>query len=451
MPIQDLKHVVRELPGGGFVLVLNTGTDIGPESEAMLQALHSRSIGGIRHHLEAIAKRGPENFMSTYYVGYGDKSIGDCGTCTLFIEGVSMLVAKAIQDWPLYSGQESSTRYIDFASQPFVDPLSTEETRVALEALRSFYLKGVEALPADLMERYPRKEDEDEKLYTKAIKARAFDIMRAFLPSGATTNLAWHSNLRQIADKLLVLRHHPLAEVRTVAEAIEAAVLEAFPSSFGHKRYEATETYNAERMSEGYLFESKDHPDFAVRFDGIDRESLKEYREALETRPAKTELPKHMNECGMIGFDFLLDFGSFRDVQRQRAVTQRMPLVTMEHGFHPWYLGELTPELRNEAVPLLEKHRRFVDSLPANAADKQYYVPMGYLIPNRLTGTLPALVYLIELRTTRFVHPTLRVRAQEMGKALIERFGDYGLVLHYDGEPDRFDIGRGKHDIVAKE
>jgi thymidylate synthase ThyX len=416
----------------------------------MLQALHSRSIGGIRHHLEVIAKRGSENFMSTYYVGYGDKSIGDCGSCTLFIEGVSMLVAKAIQDWPLYSGQESSTRYIDFAHQAFINPVGTEDATASLENLRAFYLKGIESLSVDLMTRYPRNEGEDEKIYTKAIKARAFDIMRAFLPSGATTNLAWHSNLRQIADKLLVLRHHPLAEVRSVAEAIDAAVSEAFPSSFGHKRYEATEAYNAQLMGEGYLFDVEQHPDFTVRFDGIDRDLLTTYREAMATRPVKTELPKHLNECGMIGFDFLLDFGSFRDVQRQRAVTQRMPLVTTKHGFHQWYLDQLTDELRAEALVLLRTHRQFVEALPCRDEEKQYYIPMGYLLPNRLTGTIPGLVWLVELRTTRFVHPTLRVRAQEIGKELTDRFGDYGLMLHYDAEPDRFDIGRGKHDIVSK-
>src|SRR3989338_5617161 len=90
--VLSLKHVTRELPGGGKVLVLNTGAIIGPEAEAMLQALHSRSVGGIAEHLEKLAEKGPEKFMSQFYVGYGHKSIGDCGSVTVFIEGVSMLV-----------------------------------------------------------------------------------------------------------------------------------------------------------------------------------------------------------------------------------------------------------------------------------------------------------------------------------------------------------------------
>ena len=126
--IESLRHAEKELPGGGKVLVLNTGPVISQEAEAMLQALHSRSIGGIKAHLEILRKKGADKFMETFYVGYGHKSIGDCGTCTIFIEGVSMLAAKAIQDWSLYSGQEASTRYIDFAKQPFVDPTGSKES-----------------------------------------------------------------------------------------------------------------------------------------------------------------------------------------------------------------------------------------------------------------------------------------------------------------------------------
>ncbi len=81
----------------------------------MLQALYSRSPKSVHEHLAKVRKDGSGNFMSQFYVGYGHKSIGDCGTTSIFIEGLSMLAAKAIQQWPLYSGQEASTRYMDFS------------------------------------------------------------------------------------------------------------------------------------------------------------------------------------------------------------------------------------------------------------------------------------------------------------------------------------------------
>lgn len=451
MSIETLSHTTKTTPSGGTVLVLNTGALIGPEAEAMLQALHSRSIGGIKSHLEVLKARGAEKFMSTYYVGYGHKSIGDCGSCTIFVEGVSMLAAKAIQDWALYSGQEASTRYIDFATQPFVDPVGTTESQQMLEELRAFYVRGLAELVPDLKLRYPRGDEENEALYDKAINARAFDILRGFLPAGATTNLAWHSNLRQVADKLQELRHHPLAEVREIADAIEEAVLEAYPNSFSSKRYEATEVYNKEQMKDYYFAAPAGYPSFELATNSIDEELLGTYRSIMSSRPAKTELPRRIAECGTVRFDFLLDFGSFRDLQRQRSVTQRMPLLTTTHGMHEWYLAELTPELRAAAQEMLDRHTSTMQTMGVSPELQQYLIPMGYRLPNRLTGNLSALVYVVELRSTRFVHPTLRVVAQQMGRELLGLFESHGLVVHFDDTEDRFDIGRGNHDIVKKE
>jgi len=447
----DLRHVVRNIPGGGKVLILDTGAVIGPEAEAMLQALYSRSIAGIEEHLKILAEKGPKKFMSTFYVGYGHKSIGDCGTGTIFIEGVSMLAAKAIQDWRLYSGQESSTRYIDFSSQPFIDPLGTDASKRILEAWREFYLKGLEVLQPHLMKRFPIQEGEKSGVYEKAIKVRAFDIMRSFLPAGASTNLAWHSNLRQMADKLLWLRHHPLKEVRSVAEAMEDALLEMFPSSFSKKRYAETEEYTDLCMSLENYFIADQPPDFELtRFD-IDTNMLSQSTEILRGRPPKAELPKYLAECGTLQFEFMLDFGSFRDIQRHRSVTQRMPLLTTRHRFTPWYLNEFPKDFQKEAHVFLSAQERALFALDASPEVKQYYTAMGYSLPNRLTGDIPALVYLVELRATRFVHPTLRVRARQIAEVLKDCFGDAGLVLHLDIDPDRFDVKRGTHDIVKKE
>ena len=126
--LADLKHTFVKLESGGEVIILDTGAVIDPEAEAMLQALHSRSTGGLRKHLEVLIQKGPDEFMRTYYVGYNHKSIGDCGTTSIFVEGVSMLVAKAVQDNPLYSGQEASTRFVNFSEQPFIDPTNSEKS-----------------------------------------------------------------------------------------------------------------------------------------------------------------------------------------------------------------------------------------------------------------------------------------------------------------------------------
>ena len=446
--LENLKHVKVGVTGGGKVIVLNTGSIIGPEADAMLQALHSRSVGGLEEHLKILAEKGPDNFMKNFYVGYGHKSIGDCGSATLFIEGVSMLAAKAIQDWPLYSGQESSTRYIDYQTQPFKNPIRSKEGEKILEAYREFYIKALEPTKEYLKRQFPIGAGEKENIYLKAIAARSFDILRGFLPAGSTTNLAWHTNLRQAADKIMLLRHHPLEEVRNVSIAIEEALRTAFPNSFVHEQYENTEKYNNFWMKEDYYYHNKKCPDFKLVNNSVNTKLLP--KKVLAQRPMKTELPKHLAEAGTLQFEFLLDFGSFRDIQRHRAVTQRMPLLTTELGFAKWYLGELPKELREKAKSFLEQRERKINKLKVSKEERQYYIAMGYNTSNRLTGNLPALVYLTELRATRFVHPTLRKRAKMMADVLVKIFGKFGLVMHLDKEIDRFDIKRGEQDIVLK-
>jgi thymidylate synthase ThyX len=452
--IKELKHTERPILGGGTILILDNGALIDSEAEAMIQALYSRDPRSVREHLNIVAEKGPEKFMADYYVGFGHKSIGDCGSGTIFFEGISMLAVKAIQDWMLYSGQEVSTRYLDFAKQPFVDPIGTKESREWLEKMRAFYVCAGEPLRSDLKRRFPKCESEKDSIYNKAIFARSFDILRSFLPAGASTSVSWHTNLRQAADKLMLLRHHPLAEVKNIAIALESALEEKFPGSFLHERFEATEKYNQDWMKHMYLTNCSPvllkKPDAMIARSRIDKEELKEWRHFLETRPPKTELPKVIGQCGTMKFNFLLDFGSFRDIQRHRAIIQCMPLLTTKFGFEPWYLSELPNILREEAEKLLGEHKKEIEKSFSRQEVLQYYIPMGYRVPNQLSGDLPALVYLAELRATRFVHPTLQKRAHQMADILKRRFGKFGLKIYVDSEIGRFDVQRGEQDIIKK-
>jgi len=444
------KHITRQLPNGGFVLVLNTEAKIDGQAEAMLQALHSRSTGGIMSHLKILEEKGAENFMEKFYVGYGHKSIGDCGSVTVFVESVSMLAAKAIQDWRLYSGQEASTRYVDFSEQKFLDPSDTKEGKEILENWRAFYLDAQIPVQEHLKKQFPKKDDEDSKIYEKAIIARAFDITRSFLPAGATTNISWRMNFRQFADEMMLLRHHPLKEVRDITEKTEEALKEMYANSFGHPKYPQTEEYNKKWMQKGYYYQNNNPKDFALLYDNVDRKMLAPYADILKTRPMKTELPMAIAECGVVAYEFLLDFGSFRDLQRHRAIVQRMPLLVRSHGFNQWYLDALPEDLREKTKEFIKSQEEKIDKLDSSEEDKQYFTAMGYLVPCRFSGDLKALVYLAELRSTRFVHPTLVRQMLKMIDSMKNLFEKDGLVLHLDEEPNRFDIRRGEQDITEK-
>lgn len=422
--------------------------EFGPEDTAMMQALYSRSALSVSEHVKKVKESGSGKFMERFYVGYGHASIADCGSTTIFIEDVSMLVAKAVQDWALYSGQETSSRYIDLSKREIKDPAGTKESKKILEKWMTFYTASQPAVEAHLKEKYKKKPDEDEKIYNKAIKARAFDILRGFLPAGVTTQLSWHTNLRQAHDKLDLLRHHQLAEVREVAGGILSNLKSKYANSFGHPVSDAQEKYR-EFLSKKYTYflDKNYEGDFNCKTN-IKNAELEKYSDILEKRPAKTGLPNFLAELGNITFDFLLDFGSFRDIQRHRNGVCRMPLLTTEFGFNDWYLEQLPEGLKKEAEKLIKEQIVVIKKLKARPEDLQYYTAMGFNVSCRVSYGLPACVYVLELRSGIMVHPTLRKVAHKMDGALHKVFPK--LLLHTDLNLDDWDTRRGTQDIKAR-
>lgn len=419
--------------------------ELHPEDNAMLQALYSRSPQSVTNHLEKVKAAGSGNFMDMYYVGYGHASIGDCGSTTLFIEYISMLAAKAIQDSPLYNGQEASTRYIDMSKQPVLNPLGTNEGRAIQDRWMAFYNAAMAPTIEHLKQTYPVKANEDAKQYEKAIKARAFDILRSFLPAGCTTFVSWHTTLRHAADHLDNLRHYPLAEVRSLAASMQTGLQERYSHSFNQKRYETEERYNAE-VGGLRLYDPQFCPTNVECGSTVDHRCVD--LPEIKNRPPKTRLPHYLDELGQVTYNFRLDFGSFRDLQRHRNGVCRMPLVSTRWGFQPWYLDQLPSDLQTQARELITVQTEAIRVLDAPSAEKQYYVAMGYNVPCKVTRGLPGTLYLIELRTSKTVHPTMRRAAQGMATALAARYPE--LTMHADMSADDWDIRRGAQDIVAR-
>lgn len=433
---------------------------LSPEDIAMVQALYSRSPATVHKHLARIRSAGSGNAMSVYYIGYGHASIGDCGTTTLFIEGVSMLTAKAIQDWMLYSGQESSTRYMDFSHVKFENPAGTAEGEEIQERWRSFYLNARPRVREHLLAKYPRGEDEEEKKYEKAIDARTFDVLRSFLPAGAHTMLSWTTNLRQLNDKLQWLCRHPDSFAAQTGQAILEAVRVRYPHSFGDKslktsreggRAEAVSQYASQVMADSYFLEEieglgKDDVRISTN---IPTEYLLRYSSVLASRPRGAEFPHWLAEAGNIQSEFYLDFGSYRDLQRHRSGTVRMPLLTTRHGFHPWYLQEMPESLRSEAEALLEQQTQAIHQLGLDAVSAQSYVAMGFRVPCRVTQPLPGFVYRLEVRTGKTIHPTLRHVSQRESQIFRDLFGDT-VPIYTDMDPDNWTVRRGSQTIEER-
>ena len=469
--------------------ILDSGTklmivdDLSPEDVAMLQALYSRSAESAEVHLEKVAATGSGKFMSQFYVNFGHKSIADCGTTTLFIEEVSLLAAKALQDWPLYSGQETSTRYINMSERRIVDPVGSSESKAILDAWIGFYTSNQNRVSEILIQRYPRRESEKPDTYARAIKARTFDVLRGFLPAGITTQLSWHTNLRQAGDHLTSLVNHPSAEIAELGRAIQAFLAERYPSSgfdrhvaavsgVGAKEgpearaaweaavaqeftYNAASTLNSDEVRYSAPLARHVHRFEPVMTTDVFDIRDARYAEILRTRPRGCVLPHFLSDLGQFSFEFLLDFGSFRDLQRHRNGVCRMPLLDTSYGFHPWYLEQLGDPangdvggLRDEAVDLIHDLQPRIGKISTDPVVRSYYTALGFRVPCQVTYALPALIYVMELRSSKTVHPTLRRQLHRMVNLFQQSHPN--VALHVDMDPDDWDVRRGDQTITKK-
>ena len=456
--------------------------DIHPEDGAMLQALYSRSPASVVDHLDKVRNSGSGNFMSKFYVGYGHASIGDCGVTTIFMENYSMLAAKAIQDNPLYSGQEASTRYLDFAGQPMVDPYNHPYTTSILNGWMDIYNKWMPTVVDHISITFPYDEADyaSEKQWENAVKARAFDMLRAYLPVGTTTLFSWTTNLRQARDKMRQLKSHPLPEMQQLGQDLYKQMVEKYPNSFtgqemeeGNARYAERDAY-MERMAMADNFQSYasikerfelkpeeikalEEGEMLVFGDSVDVEGLNNYeQEALTTRPKGVGLPRRLASYGSYDMIFTLDFGSYRDLQRHRNGVCQIPLMEKELGMYSWYMDELETllgadfkELEAETNAQFEKIGRLKEEgIDEDPLLTQYLLPMGITCVVQLSYSVPQVQYVAELRSGKPVHQSLRPIAQQMGRLLEEQFD--GIKMYIDWDQDNWTSKRGDQTITMK-
>lgn len=454
--------------------------DQNPEDLAMLQALYSRSPASVQKHLDKLKAVGSGKFMEQYYVGYGHASIGDCGSTTVFIEQVSMLVAKAIQDNPLYSGQEASTRYLDYSQQALHDPYNHPASATILQRWMEIYNRTLPLLKAGLEQKHPfdATRYKSERVWQNTLAARAFDIGRALLPVGTTTLLSWTTNLRQARDHLRRLRSHPLPEVRRVAEQVFAEIYAKYPNSFkadDMQKQDERRAYQEQFARRSFMSHASDligqfalspaeleqlnKGEMVVRRDAVNLAGLKANEQAvLQNRPSGAALPWALEAYGRYNLLFLLDFGSFRDLQRHRNGVCPVPVLDARFGMDPWYSEQFASLLSTADYAALKgdiaTQLAAVAELPAHIAEStpelsSYLLPMGLRALVHVAYSVPQMVYVGELRSGKTVHGSLRPVAQKMLRLLQADL--QGIAVHGDFDQDDWSEKRGEQTIAEKQ
>jgi hypothetical protein len=240
-----------------------------------------------------------------------------------------------------------------------------------------------------------------------------------------------------------------------IGEQCREVLVQRYPSSFSHRVNEDEAAYlRRVARSETYYAPPARHVaagDFEASCN-IDNSQLEaEALELISARPRKSNLPKSLARFGQYRCRFLLDFGSFRDLQRHRAGLCRMPLLTPDLGFNSWYLDQMPETLREKAARFVHQQYlelgRIVGELTP-VEDRQYFCPLGANVACELIYDLPQMLYVAELRSSQTVHPTLRWVAIQMLQVLKRRHPN--LALYGDTSEGIFSMRRGSQDIIDR-
>jgi len=430
-----------------------------PEVKAVTFAKCSRSAECFDKIAEELTEEKSAEFHDKWVVGFGHSSIAEHAVISLAVENVSNIATKAIEDSRLASFTEKSSRYQIFNKDKLYMPenvIGSDLKDVYSDAVNSL-MNAYEEMTTPMMDfvkqKYPRSDDQDEKLYSMVSKARACDNLRYLLPSAVLTNLGMTINARELEHLIAKLLSHPLKEMQDIGKDLKEKAIEAVPTliKFADKNNYISETKEQlKKIADWELGRAAgnnqavtitDFDPLAVNklvsailypYTNISHEEIQEkvlymsdekkekiIDETLKRRD-KFDAPLRELEHVYYTFDILLDFGAFRDVQRHRMCTQSNQPITVAHGY------DLPPEIREAGFEdkfktvvekSVEAYNKIYERFPEEA---QYVVPMCFRKRVLITWNLRELHHFISLRSGKKGHQSYRRIAQQCWRKLNE-------------------------------
>ncbi len=416
---------------------------------------------------EIVAIKKAEEFYDRVLVGYGDDSVAELGGAHIACENVSNIASKVLEEGRIgLSPLEKSTRYVFFNEkvngeykyyrEPVIMDSEFADLYVKIcDMLFDAYSELIDPMKKFIMERHPMKEV-SERAYNFTIKAKACDVLRVFLPASTLTNIGLYGNGRAFEYLLMKMYAHDLAEMRNTAASMHEELSKAIPSfvkrsndKYGQESQKfiketrsglsgilkdlITENiqtsndvslidYDSEERAEikiatAIIYAYSKYPMNQIRKKvlpmsrDLRRKIISEY---LQRRQNRRHKPGRAFENTYYTFDILCNYGSYRDLQRHRVLTQEKQDLTIEHGYDtPKELVEagFGSKYHDCMQKVVEAFSEITRHYPKEV---QYVVPFGFRVRWYFTLNLREMFHLLELRTMQQGHPDYRKICQNM-------------------------------------
>ncbi len=391
---------------------------------------------------EAGEGRRAQELYERIFLGYGDDSVAQLGGAHIACEWTSNLLTKILQRPRLAAYLEQSTRYLAYDEQ--IEPLGYRYYRDerlgpeyvgAMDFLFDTYSRTLAEVTAWAEGRFPRGEDESPAAHTRAVRAKALDLVRGLLPAASMSHVGIYASGQTYEQLVLHLLAHPLAEARAYGELLLEELEKMIPSL---TRVEGDE----EQLLAACLFEASTLAEAealaAVRALGADeRSSL--LAELVGERENRRHRPGRGFEALRYRFEIVSDYGAFRDLQRHRMLTCQWQQLTP-------HLGADVPDevgvagCGGDYERALERSRAEYERLRDEglAEEAPYALCLAYRIRYVLDLNAREAMQLVELRSGREGHPSYRAVAHEVRRLISGAHPGVGAAMQWvdeDSEP----------------
>jgi thymidylate synthase ThyX len=405
------------------------------------------------------------------FLGYGDDSVAQLGGAHVACEWVSNVLTKILQRPRLGAYLEQSTRYIAYdvpipGSDPahpryryHRDPELGPAYAAAMDRLFGIYSAALPPVTAWAAGQFPRAEEEPEAAHSRAITAKALDLLRGLLPAASLSHMGIFASGQTYEQLILHLLAHPLPEARSYGEMILREIKSVMPSFVARVErperggewiaYLQERARAGERWSRRLGIDTAEHADLnrpsvtllkvegdeddllaALLFEaaGSSEEAVKDAVAELDdperagmlsdlvgARSNRRHRPGRGFEALRYRFEIVSDYGAFRDLQRHRMLTVQWQSLTPDLGAgvpEQVTLAGCGDEYRRALELSHAEYDRLRDAGHPHAAP--YALCLGYRIRYILDLNAREAMQLIELRSGREGHPSYRAVAHEM-------------------------------------
>ena len=432
------------------------------EQIAVAFAMTSRRPEPFDEIARQVSEEKAADFHERWVLGYGHGSVAEHAVVHLAVENISRLACDGLEDNRLASYTEKSSRYQVMPADYFHTPAELDdhpalrqEYEAACQHLFAVYQQLIEGCVTHLRGLHRQRGRESDAAYELRIRRIATDACRAVLPAATMTNVGVTANARTLEHAISKLLSSGLDEERQLglavreqarsitptlikyAEAVEylaqrpqrqSELAELLDSGAGYPpppveaRLVHWDAHAEEKLTAALLYGSSglDYPAVWQRTLAMTAEERRRIIDDSLSGLGPHDAPPRELEVVDYTFEFLLDYGAFREFRRHRMQTYLPQPLTVAHGVRiPSVIAESGLEsLFAEATGAAE--RAFESIYQFNPAVAQYVVTHAH--NRRLLSklNLRECYHLFKLRTSAMAHESIRVPMLEALRLAVE-------------------------------